>query len=78
MASENHSFVQLASPRFDGHYDHWSMLMGNVLRFKEYWGLVENGIVELTAYIIRTDAQTKVLEDQKLKDLKTKTICSRL
>nr|CAN77603.1 hypothetical protein VITISV_006917 [Vitis vinifera] len=31
-------------PKFDGHYDHWAMLMENFLRSKEYWGLVENGI----------------------------------
>nr|DAD45562.1 TPA_asm: hypothetical protein HUJ06_003792 [Nelumbo nucifera] len=35
MASEN--FVQPAIPRFDGHYDHWSLLMENFLRSKEYW-----------------------------------------
>jgi hypothetical protein len=43
MASEN-SFVQPAIPRFDGHYDHWSMLMENFLRSKEYWNLIETGI----------------------------------
>lgn len=44
MASEN--FVQPAIPRFDGHYDHWSMLMENFLRSKEYWELVETGCVK--------------------------------
>jgi hypothetical protein len=43
MASEN-SFVQPAIPRFDGHYDHWSMLMEDFLRSKEYWNLIETGI----------------------------------
>ena len=37
------SFVQPAIPRFDGHYDHWVMLMENFLRSKEYWDLIENG-----------------------------------
>lgn len=41
MSSEG-NFVQLAIPRFDGHYDHWSMLMENFLRSKEYWSLVES------------------------------------
>ena len=37
MATENNSsFVQPAIPRFDGHYDHWAMLMENFLRSKEY------------------------------------------
>lgn len=44
MATENGIFVQPAIPRFDGHYDHWVMLMENPLRSKEYWNLVENGI----------------------------------
>jgi hypothetical protein len=35
MASKN-NFVQPAIPRFNGHYDHWSMLMENFLRSKEY------------------------------------------
>ncbi|GMY24008.1 Retrovirus-related Pol polyprotein from transposon RE1, partial [Fagus crenata] len=43
MAAEN-NFVQPAIPKFDGHYDHWSMLMENFLRSKEYWSLVEIGI----------------------------------
>jgi len=34
MAVEN--FVQPVIPRCDGHYDHWSMLMENFLRSKEY------------------------------------------
>nr|DAD39485.1 TPA_asm: hypothetical protein HUJ06_013808 [Nelumbo nucifera] len=52
------NFVQPAIPRFDGHYDHWSMLMENFLRSKEYWSLVETGY--------------KKLDKMKLKDLKVK------
>ncbi|KAJ1399872.1 hypothetical protein SESBI_29994 [Sesbania bispinosa] len=33
MAEGN--FVQAAILKFDGHYDHWSMLMENLLRSKE-------------------------------------------
>ena len=44
MASE--TFVQLAIPRFDGHYDHWSTLMENFLRSKEYWHIVEAGVAK--------------------------------
>ena len=64
------SFVQPAVPKFDGHYDHWAMLMENFLRSKEYWGLVENGIPATVEGL--TDAQRKNIEDQKLKDLKAK------
>ena len=64
------SFVQPAVPKFDGHYDHWAMLMENFLRSKEYWGLVENGIPAAVKGL--TDAQRKNIKDQKLNDLKAK------
>ncbi|KAG6519123.1 hypothetical protein ZIOFF_022612 [Zingiber officinale] len=47
MMSDN--FVQPTIPRFDGHYDHWSMLMENFLRSKEYWQVVESGVAEPSA-----------------------------
>ncbi|XP_008245655.1 PREDICTED: uncharacterized protein LOC103343796 [Prunus mume] len=71
MAPEN-NFVQPVIPRFDGHYDHWNMLMENFLRSKEYWTLVETGIEEPTSGAILTETQRKTLEEQRLKDLKTK------
>ncbi|GMJ09176.1 hypothetical protein HRI_004586800 [Hibiscus trionum] len=71
MAIEG-TFVQPPVPKFDGHYDHWAMLMENFLRSKEYWGLVENGIP--AAAEGATDAQKKNIEEQKLKDLKAKKL----
>ncbi|CAN6694767.1 unnamed protein product [Malus baccata var. baccata] len=43
MASDKpaENFVQPAIPRFDGYYNHWSMLMENFLRSKEYWDLLQ-------------------------------------
>ena len=64
MASEN-NYVQPAIPRFDDHCDHWSMLMENFLRSKEYWSLVEHGIVEPASGGAMIEAQTRTLEDQK-------------
>ncbi|KAJ1378489.1 hypothetical protein SESBI_47798 [Sesbania bispinosa] len=57
MASDN--FVQPAIPRFDGHYDHWSMLMENFLRSKEYWQVVFEGIEESANDTAVTEAQKK-------------------
>ncbi|KAL6321590.1 hypothetical protein AAG906_024591 [Vitis piasezkii] len=71
MAAESSNFVQPAIPKFDGHYDHWSMLMENFLRSKEYWSLVENGIPAAEG-IEPTEAQQKAIADHKLKDLKVK------
>ncbi|KAJ1391310.1 Zinc finger, CCHC-type [Sesbania bispinosa] len=68
MASDN--FVQPAIPRFDGQYDHWSMLMENFLRSKEYWQVIEYGVPK--ASVVLTDTQQKELEAMKLKDLKAK------
>ncbi|KAK0585547.1 hypothetical protein LWI29_030231 [Acer saccharum] len=70
--SKNSNFVQPVIPHFDGHYNHWSMLMENFQRSKEYRSLVENGITEPTEGVVLTDAQLKTLEEQKLKDLKVK------
>lgn len=70
MASEN--FVQPSIPRFDGHYDHWSMLMENFLRSKEYWQVVSDEITELSTDTIVTQAQRTEIEGLRLKDLKAK------
>ena len=71
MATEN-TFVQPSIPKFDGHYDHWAMLMENFLRSKEYWSLVETGISVASAGKTPTEAQQRQIDEQKLKDLKAK------
>ena len=70
MASE--TFVQPAIPRFDGHYDHWSMLIENVLRSKEYWIVVVSRVAKPVVGVTLTDTKKMELEGQKLKDLKAK------
>ena len=64
--------MQPVVPKFDGHYDHWAMLMENFLRSKEYWGLVENEILTTTEGVALINAQKKNIDEQKLKDLKAK------
>ena len=68
MATKN--LVQPAIPRFDGHYDHWIMLMENFLRSKEYWQVVFGGVPETT--VVMSDACKTEIEGMKLKDLKAK------
>jgi len=63
-------FVQPAIPRFDGHYDFWSMIMENFLHSKELWQLVEDGIPTLSA--TSTEAQRRSVSEAQLKDLKVK------
>ena len=55
ISSDN--FVQPAIPRFDGHYDHWSILMGKKLRSKEYWPIIQDDIGAPTEGETLTNAQ---------------------
>jgi len=71
MSSEGH-FVQLTIARFDGHYDHWSMLMKNFLWSKEYWHVVESVVETPNVDVALTETQQKELEGLKLKGLKEK------
>ncbi|RVX23984.1 Retrovirus-related Pol polyprotein from transposon TNT 1-94 [Vitis vinifera] len=58
MATES-NFVQPAIPKLDAHYDHWCMLMENFLRSKEYWNLIEQGILTAEAGVELTEGQKK-------------------
>lgn len=68
--TESSSFLPPAIPKFDGFYDHWSMLMENLLRSKEYWHLIEHGITSAPANA--TPEQRKLADESKLCDLKAK------
>lgn len=65
-------FFAPSIPKFDGDYDHWKMVMENLLRSREYWSVVENGYTLPREGEVQTDAQKKTLDDLKLKDLKAK------
>ena len=68
----NNNFIQPSISRFDGHFDHWSMLMENFLRSKELWILIETGYTEPEKGASVTETQRKKLEKLKLKDVKVK------
>ncbi|KAH0632774.1 hypothetical protein KY284_035560 [Solanum tuberosum] len=71
MASES-NFMQVVIPHFDGHYDHWSMLMKNFLRSKEYWPIVEDIIGTPAEGEVLTNVQKTEFKARKLKALKAK------
>lgn len=71
MAIEK-EFVQPAIPHFNGHYDHWSMLMENFLRSKEYWMIVDKGFTEPATEAALSDTQKTKLGESRLKDFKAK------
>jgi len=68
--TESTSFLQPANPKFDGFYDHWSMLMENLFRCKEYWNLIEHGVIVSPPNA--TPEQRRLAEERKLCDLKAK------
>jgi Ni/Fe-hydrogenase subunit HybB-like protein len=65
-------FVQPTIPRFVGHYDYWSMLMENFLRFNEYWHVVETRLFVAAEDTDLSNEQQKALANQRLKDLRAK------
>ena len=50
MAFDN--FSQLVIPRFNDYYDHWNILMMNLLWSNEYWEIVSQVIIELSSISI--------------------------
>ncbi|MCI09959.1 retrovirus-related Pol polyprotein from transposon TNT 1-94, partial [Trifolium medium] len=68
--AESSDYVRPSIPRFDGFYDHWSMLMENFLRSKEIWELVEVGVTVAPANA--TAEQQQEAAASRLKDLKVK------
>ncbi|KAK4423090.1 hypothetical protein Salat_1891600 [Sesamum alatum] len=76
MTTES-GFVQPAIPKFDGHYDHWCMLMENFMRSKEYWSIIAYGILAVAEGSQPSEAQKKAIDEAVLKDLRQKTISSR-
>ncbi|CAL1391441.1 unnamed protein product [Linum trigynum] len=68
--SEASSFAQVCIPKFDGDFSHWSLLMRNLLRSKDYWKVVSEGFKEPEEGERLTEEQTKALEDLRMKDLK--------
>ena len=56
MASE--LFIQPTIPRFDGHYDHWSILIENILMSKEYWIVNVSGVAEPVGGVAVTEVES--------------------
>jgi len=66
------SFSTPAVPKFDGDYDHWSLIMENLLRSKEYWSVIDPWFEDLRRMEAPTPAQQQSLKEAELKDLKAK------
>jgi len=68
--ADSANFAQPSIPKFDEFYDHWAMLMENLLRSKEFWDLIETGVT--IAPENPTPEQEKAAKNSKLLDLKVK------
>lgn len=66
--------MQPTIPVLDGHYDHWSMLMENLLKSKGYWHLIETGYKEPEKRVILSEVDVEGSESQ---ELSIQTTCSR-
>jgi hypothetical protein len=63
----SHTFV----PKFDGFYDHWAMLMENLLQSKEIWSSIDPRVT-----VAPENATAEQLEEarvSRLQDLKVKS-----
>ncbi|GAA0163300.1 hypothetical protein LIER_19199 [Lithospermum erythrorhizon] len=59
-------------PQFDGHYDHWSEMMENLLKAKGLWGVIERGHVEPLEGTLLTDNQQALVEESRVRDHQVK------
>ncbi|GAA0155647.1 hypothetical protein LIER_13333 [Lithospermum erythrorhizon] len=59
-------------PHFDGHYDHWSEMMENLLRARGLWNVVERGHVEPLNTEVLNDNQRGLLEESRTRDCQVK------
>ncbi|KAJ0847396.1 putative RNA-directed DNA polymerase [Helianthus annuus] len=72
MAEEAVTVSYQSVPRFDGDYDHWSLVMETLLRSKEFWCVIESEIREPREGETLSTAQKTQLDALKLKDLKAR------
>ncbi|GAA0187367.1 hypothetical protein LIER_34655 [Lithospermum erythrorhizon] len=59
-------------PHFDGHYDHWSEMMENLLRAKGLWSVIERGHVEPLNTDMLNDNQKALLDQSRIRDYQKK------
>ncbi|KAL9669452.1 hypothetical protein QQ045_006999 [Rhodiola kirilowii] len=72
MSGEGNKVVAPCVPKFDGDYEHWSLIMENLLCSKEYWEVMEVEYNENNQDRPMSHVLVKKLEEFKLKDLKAK------
>ncbi|PNX59026.1 hypothetical protein L195_g051210 [Trifolium pratense] len=69
---ESSNFLQPSVPKFDGYFEHWSMLMENLIRSKELWPLIETGVMVAPPNAMAE--QLRIANESKLQDLKLQAL----
>ncbi|XP_071702890.1 uncharacterized protein [Rutidosis leptorrhynchoides] len=72
MTEETNQFQAIYVPKFDGDYDHWCLLMENLLISKELWRVIEEGYKEPVDESTMTETERVNLNALKLQDLKAR------
>nr|GEX68647.1 putative RNA-directed DNA polymerase [Tanacetum cinerariifolium] len=72
MTTESSNFQTPCVPKFDEDYDHWRLIMENLLHSKEYRCVIEPGYKEPEDGAQLTTVQQKALDEARLKDLKAR------
>lgn len=58
-------YVQPSIPKFVGDYDHWSLVVENLLHSKEFWSVVESGYTLPEKEEALPAAEKKVLDEAR-------------
>ena len=77
MTSDSGSFTTPCVPKFDGDYEHWSLVMKNLLHSKEYWRAIQSGFEEPKENEAPSAAQQKTIDKPRLKDFNAKNYLSQ-
>ncbi|XP_074328427.1 uncharacterized protein LOC141666336 [Apium graveolens] len=67
------TFNAPAVPKFDGDYDHWSLVMENLLRSKENWGIIDPRFDDLKTTLKDLKAKNYLFQSIDKTTLKTIT-----
>ncbi|KAJ0926042.1 putative RNA-directed DNA polymerase [Helianthus annuus] len=72
MVEDSSSFQTVSVPKFDGDYDHWSLVIETLLRSKEFWTVVEEWYTPPRQGVEMTSAQQASDAAKRLQDLKAR------
>ena len=67
VASDSGSFAIPCVPKFDEDYEHWSLVMENLLRSKKYRSAIQSGFEEPKGNEALSAAQQKEIDEASSK-----------